>query len=95
MTPNEVAERLLERDLAMMLKYAEKRMLPTRRIQMQIARLCQITAGDASKTLGEFLFDPPVPIDPAEEAHTAGETLADIGGGGRVYVLGRKKKARA
>jgi len=94
MTPWQVEECLSERDLVMLLKYAEKRMLPTRRLQMQIARLCQITASDPSKRLGEYLFDPPDQEPEADVAHLAGETLADMGGA-RVYVLGRKKKQRA
>lgn len=95
MLPHELEALLPERDLTMLMKSAEKRMLPSRRLQMQIARLCQITANDPSKPLGDFLFDPPKPETDQDLAQVAGETLADMGGGGKVYVLGRKKKLRA
>lgn len=95
MSPWQIEQTLLERDLVLLLKYAEKRMLPTRRLQMQIARLCQITAGDPNKSLGDYLFDPPAPQGPDDNAaQFAGETLAAMGGG-KVFVLGRKRKQRA
>lgn len=68
----------------MLSAYAQKRMLPTRRLQLTIARVAQAHAGGGK--LADFLFDPveakPTPTD-------AGDALAAAGG---VGVKRRKKK---
>lgn len=83
MLPGELADRLTEADFMMLSAYAQKRMLPTRRLQLTIARVAQAHAGGK---LADFLFDPveakPTPTD-------AGDALAAAGG---VGVKRRKKK---
>lgn len=76
----------------MLHKYAEKHMLPTRRIQMQLARIAQIQASDR-RPLGDFLFDPP-PINRNSELDLATTELVNITGTG-FRVLGQKRKLRS
>lgn len=76
----------------MLHKYAEKYMLPTRRIQMQLARIAQIQASNG-RPLGEFLFDPPG-IQPHSDLDLASAEVANITGA-RIRVLGQKRKQRS
>jgi len=76
----------------MMQIYAQRHMLPTRRLQLQLALIAQATARDPKATLQDFLFDYVPPPAPGEEVEAAGNALADMAGGGNVVVLGRKKK---
>lgn len=76
----------------MLHKYAEKHMLPTRRIQMQLARIAQIQASNG-RPLGEFLFDPPA-IERYSDLDLASAEVANITGA-RIRVLGQKRKQRS
>lgn len=61
MPAHELAQRLPEREFVLYQHYAAKRMLPWRRIQLQLARLSMIVAaanGAKNIELSDFLFDP-------------------------------------
>lgn len=102
MLPHEVEERVPARDLAMMMIYGNRNMLPSRRLQMQVAFLCQITASDKNRTLGEFDIvallqkarEQAKKIDAATaEAHSAANAFSAMTGKG-IIVIGRKRRER-
>ena len=71
----------------MMLQYAARRMLPTRRMQMMLAQQARISSG-TDQPLAAFLFEPQAPKKQA----SVGEVMAGIGG---VGVKRRKRRKAA
>ncbi len=66
---------LPERDFLLYQKYAEKRALPLRRIELHLAQICSVMAqlqGNKNSTLSDFLFDP------VEEEELDGDDLLDF-----------------
>lgn len=61
-TPQELKETLLASDYDLIGHYTNKRYLPSRRIELQLARVCQLIAqtmgGAKNAKLSDFLFDP-------------------------------------
>lgn len=96
MTPSQVAERLSERDLAMMMQYQARYLLPTHRLQKQLALIAKVTLG-GNVSIDDLMvrYRPEVvaPASDAPEAMVAASFFAGITGG-KVRVLGLKRKAR-
>lgn len=59
---------LPESELREWLSFARRRMLPSRRLELYLARICLLIAqtmgGNKDAVLKEFLFDPPEPEPP-------------------------------
>lgn len=74
--PHEIEERLPEADFVALMRYASRRMLPVRRLELMLARVCLTVAqsqgakGEAGAplTLSDFLFEPPSVEDEPTEA---------------------------
>ncbi len=60
-----------ERSFNLYQAYAARRMLPARRMQLQLARIAltvaQANGGNASLSLADFLFDPPTDEEDASD----------------------------
>lgn len=57
----ELAQRLTERSFVLYQAYAARKLLPARRVQLQLARIALTAAqvaGNADVELADFLFDP-------------------------------------
>lgn len=80
---HQLMQRMPADELAGWWQYAQKRLLPSRRIELYLAQLAQIQAGGK---LDDFLLKP---ATPEAEAPTADESAAFLGsvGGGKVHVL--------
>ena len=88
MTVGELKRRMTARELADWFIYAEKKFLPTRRMEYYLARIAQVTAGGA---LTDFLLVDPL-ADAAPTAAGGGSMIAALAGKG-VRVVKVKKKA--
>lgn len=93
MPPGQVANSLLERDLAMLLKYAEKHLLPHRRMQLQLAKVAQYVHADSTKPLSHYIVGFPQAANdgPDDTAEDVGSIFAAVSGGNVVMLKGRKK----
>ncbi len=58
----ELSDRLTEQSFRLYQEYAERKLLPTRRLQLQLARIAHVSAqvggANQSLNLSDFLFDP-------------------------------------
>lgn len=96
MTPSQVEASLLERDLVMLMKYAERHLLPARRLQLQVARVAQYVHADSTKPLSHYdIASIAAPAEPNEDetAEDVGAVFAATAGGNVVMLKGRKRKA--
>lgn len=95
MTPSQVAANLLERDLALMQAYARKRLLPTRRLQLQMAVAAQAAHGSGAP-LRAFDVDgagQEAVVAKDDTPEEVGSVFAAVSGGNVVMLKGRKKVA--
>lgn len=95
MLPNEVEEGLLERDLMMLRQYANRHLLPTRRLQLQMMKIAQYVHADPTRPLSfyDVLVVPPVGEAIDDGAEEVGSVLAAVSGGNVIKLgQGRKKK---
>jgi len=79
---------MTERELTDWMVYAAKKLLPTRRIEIYLARIAQAMAGGQ---LSEWLLDEALK-PPALAAGDGAAALGSIAGGVGVRVLGKKRK---
>jgi hypothetical protein len=102
MMPHEVIQKLPERDLAMLMVYAQRYMLPQRRMQVQMALAAQVMAS-GTRPLADFdilyvLDASRKAMEHAEranaQAHDTANLFAGMTGKG-IVVVGRKRRERA
>lgn len=77
----------------MLREYANRHMLPGRRLQMQVAKVVQYVHGDATKTLSYYdILAKPAPA-PEDDAEEIGSMFAAVTGGNVIKLgQGRKRK---
>lgn len=93
MLPNQIEEQLLERDLVMLREYANRRLLPSRRLQLQTAMVVQYLHADPTKPLSFYdVTTEPAPM-PEDTADDIGSLFAAVAGG-NVFKLGQGRKKK-
>ena len=96
MTPSQVEENLLERDLILMSLYARKHMLPARRLQRQMAMVAQLVHADPTRPFSFYdvsLWGITPVVEDADDGDLLG--LLAASGGGNVVQLSRTRKKKA
>ncbi len=91
-TVESLSQTMTERELGQWQRYAEKKLLPMRRLEYYLARLSAavVSAVGGNASVRDFLLDaPPVPEDTAETGATA---IGMVAGGRKVIHLGKRRR---
>lgn len=91
-TVEELSVRMSESELGMWARYAAKKSLPMRRMELYLAQvaLCVARSAGAAVSLRDFLFD--APARSQDTSATASAAIGAIAGGVRVIRLGQGRK---